>query len=290
MKKILFLSLAIFGFSAVFAQLKVTNAYGNDLTVAIGKQSKIVPKGTTATFENVRLQNVWLNCLTPEGETFAVAKKVPRSGQATILPTDNPGNKVDNNVVTTQQVEPEVAKTPSEAYMAPTIAPKEANYADGNQSLADILANGTAGTNTGLKPSEAPVVIGETVNTDPTTLDENAQVYLGGTQPQKEPTKIEVTPVKPQASAITVTKKMWLKSLVPGHQLIFEPEGGEAVYLTYSQSKKIDAPVGDFDLKISYVDLSSKTVKTVLIPKKVDRSDKTIQITPADLAGGTLVD
>ncbi len=296
MKKILFLSLAIFGFSAVFAQLKVSNAYGSDLTVAIGKQSKIVPQGATAVFDGVRLKNVWLNCLTPEGETFAIAKQIPRSGKTTIYPSDNQSGKKDVVLVAPQKAVANYPDIPHAAELQVSNSEvKEANYADGSQSLSDILSQGAVGTNTGLKPTGAPMVTSGPVNTDPTPLDDKAQVYLGGdqlvqvtiTETQLEPQTVKVitTTTKPTAS-----KRVWLKSLVPGHQIIFEPDQGEVIYLTYSQRKKIEVPLGEFPLKISYVDLSTKTVKTVLIPQKVSQSDQTIQITPADLTGGEMID
>lgn len=99
MKKFLiaFLFVTMYGFTAVFGQLRVANNYGQDLNVSINGEKSVVPYKGVKTFAVRGQKTVYLDCSTLDGKNkFTMPREVSRSGLVTIDPSDNRLDKGEN--------------------------------------------------------------------------------------------------------------------------------------------------------------------------------------------------
>ena len=89
MKKIFFVLMTmVIGGGTALGQLRVSNGYGQNLTVTINNETREIPNNGMQTF-GVRSAAVTLKCQTANGQTFSVYKSVPRSGLILIEQGDN---------------------------------------------------------------------------------------------------------------------------------------------------------------------------------------------------------
>lgn len=284
MKKSIFLllAMAVSGMTA-FGQLRVSNGYGEKLTVTIGNESREIAVNELQQF-SVRTQSVTLKCKT-NGTTFTVTKTVPRSGLITIEPSDNQnGTAANRQQAKTTTTKADVTTATKELpliYKGNTSFKIFSETGRGLEFFADSVTENIQEAYFISAPTNKDLVIGIGIRGDGEAIWRYAEIRK---RVGPNDTAVNISDKDIRKMSTTQNKKLKIRLTAKNYKFFFNPTIGDPISLGFNGvSRPLEMPIGQFYIMGSFTDPAGMFHPTVFIPVHVTNDDKHLEINENNL-------
>jgi len=283
MKKSIFilLAMAISGMTA-FGQLRVSNGYGEKLTVTIGTESRDIAVNELQSF-SVRTQSVTLKCKTVSGTTFTVTKTVPRSGLVTIESGDNRAGTSTTNTQQRSTAAAVATTATGQTRELPLIYKGNVSFkifSEAGRGL-EFFADSVTDVPVISVPVNKDLVIGVGIKGSGEAIWRYAEIRkrIGLMD-----TAVMIFDKDIRQMSTSQTKKLKIKLTAKDYKFFFNPDSGEPVSLGFNGiSRQLEMPIGQFYIMAAFTDPAGMFHPTVFIPIHVTNDDRYLNITEQNL-------